>query len=189
MVEEIKKQNKEAEKKMEVIETKTDETEIEEKETKKTEKNVSKKTKPVAKKVEAKEVAIVNGFSQRISTKYSVEVCKFVKYKDLDKAIADLEMVVKKKKAVPMHSLEVGHKPGNMAGGKYPKKVAQAFIDLIKQLKANAVVNQIENPIITVAMANWASRPYRRAGEQGKRTHIHFEARDKTKLKKKVNKK
>ncbi len=175
MVEETKKQtNKKIEEK-EVVETM--ENKIEEK------KVDEKKKKPEVKKVEAKEVAIVNGFSQRISSKYSFEVCKFVKNKDLDTAIADLEMVVKKKKAVPMHALEVAHKPGNMAGGKYPITVAKVFIDLIKQLKANAIVNQIDNPVITLAIANWASRPYRRAGQQGKRTHVHLEARDKTKLK------
>lgn len=178
MVEEKKKETKKVQEKKEVVETKTEDVKVE-KETKK---------KVEVKKVEAKEVAVVNGFSQRVSSKYSFEVCKFVKYKELDKAIEDLELVVLKKKAVPMHALEVAHKPGNVAGGKYPITVAKVFIDLIKQLKANAVVNQIENPIITLAVANWASRPYRRAGQQGKRTHIHLEARDKTKLKKKNKK-
>jgi ribosomal protein L22 len=168
----VEKENKQTEeKKME--ETKTEEVKVEKENKKKIE----------VKKVEAKDVAIVNGFSQRVSTKYSFEVCRMVKHKEIDKAIAELEMVVKKKKAVPMHALEVAHKKGNMAGGKYPVMVAKAFIDLLKQLKANAVVNQVENPVITVAMANQASRPYRRAGTRGKRTHIYFEARDKTKLK------
>lgn len=137
-----------------------------------------------AKKVEikAKDVAVVNGNSQRISTKYSFEVCRMIKNKEIDKAIAELELVVKKKKAVPMHALEVAHKPGAMAGGKYPVTVAKAFIVLLKQLKANVNVNQIENPVITMAMANQAPRPYRRAGTRGKRTHIRFEARDKNKL-------
>ena len=132
--------------------------------------------------IKAKDVAVVNGNSQRISTKYSFEVCRMIRHKEIDKAIAELELVVKKKKAVPMHSLEVAHKPGAMAGGKYPVTVAKAFIELLKQLKANASVNQIENPVITMCMANQAPRPYRRAGTRGKRTHIRFEARDKNKL-------
>jgi large subunit ribosomal protein L22 len=167
---EDKKQTKETEKQV-VEETVTNTSKVKE-----------EKKKVETKKVEAKDVAIVNGFSQRVSTKYSFEVCKFVKNKELDKAIADLELVVKKKKAVPMHALEVAHKKGPMAGGKYPVNVAKVFIDLIKQLKANAVVNQVENPVITLAMANQASRPYRRAGERAKRTHIRLEAQDKTKL-------
>jgi hypothetical protein len=43
-------------------------------------------------------------------------------------------------------------------------------------------VNEIENPVITIAMPNIASRPFRREGKRAKRTHVHLEARDKTKL-------
>ncbi len=157
----------------------------EEKVTKKTEeKKVVKKITPIA-----KEIAIANGFSQRISAKYSFAVCKMIKGKEISKAIEELELVAKLKKAVPMHSLEVGHKPGNMAGGKYPVKAARAFIELLKNLKANADSALIERPVITIAMANKASRPFRRSGTRGKRTHIHLEAKDKTKLNKKNKKK
>ncbi len=150
-------------------------------ETKTEEKKVEAKAPKV--EIKAKDVAIVNGNSQRISTKYSFEVCRMIKHKEIDKAIAELELVVLKKKAVPMHALEVAHKPGaGMAGGKYPVTVAKNFIVLLKQLKANAAVNQIDNPVITMCMANQAPRPYRRAGTRGKRTHIRFEARDKNKL-------
>ena len=148
--------------------------------TKTEEKKAEVKTPKI--EIKAKDVAVVNGNSQRISTKYSFEVCRMIKHKEIDKAIAELELVVKKKKAVPMHALEVAHKPGAMAGGKYPVTVAKAFIELLKQLKANAAVNQIDNPVITMCMANQAPRPYRRAGTRGKRTHIRFEARDKNKL-------
>lgn len=148
------------------------------------EEKVGETKKEEKKKVEikAKEFAVVNGFSQRISTKYSFKICKMIKGKTLDNAIAELELVVLKKKAVPMHNLEVPHRKGPMAGGRFPVTAAKAFIDLLKQLKANAIVNQVENPVITVAMANQASRPYRRAGQQGKRTHVFLEVRDKTKL-------
>jgi ribosomal protein L22 len=150
-------------------------------EDKKTETKEEKK-KVEVKKVAAKDVAIVNGFSQRISTKYSFKICKMIKGKTIENAVADLELVVLKKKAVPMHNLEVPHRKGNMAGGRFPVTAAKVFIELLNQLKANAVVNQVENPVITVAMANQASRPFRRSGQQGKRTHIHLEAKDKTKL-------
>lgn len=178
MVEE-KKTTKTEEKKTEAVKTPT-------KEEKKTEtvKKVDKK------KTEAKprEIAVANGHSQRISAKYSFEICKMIKGKEIDTAIAELELVVKKKKAVPMHALEVAHKPGAMAGGKYPVKAAIVFIEILKNLKANANANMIERPVITIAMANKASRPFKRGGTKGKRTHLHFEAKDKTKLAKKNKK-
>jgi len=47
-------------------------------------------------------------------------------------------------------------------------------------LKANASVNLIENPIISMAIANHASRPHKRHGSgRAKRTHVYLEAREK----------
>lgn len=155
------------------------------KQTEKVEKKIEESKKEIKKIETPREVAIVNAYSQRISTKYAIAICKMIYKKDIGSAITELEMVMKKKKAVPTPSLEVGHKPGKMGGGKYPLKASKVFIDVLKQLKANATVSMIEKPVITIAMANQASRPFRRGGTKGKRTHIHLEAREKTKLVKK----
>ena len=194
----------EKEKKEEKVETKikTEETKdkkMENKETiapkgvpsdegKTTKENKAPKKVTVKDEPKPRDVAVANGYSQRISAKYSFAICKMIKRKEIDTAIEELEQVAKMKKAVPMHGLEVGHKPGNMAGGKYPVKAARAFIDLLKSLKTNATNAMIERPVITIAMANKASRPFRRAGTRGKRTHVHLEAREKTKLSKQVKK-
>ena len=69
-----------------------------------------------------------------------------------------------------------------MSGAKYPKKACEAIIPLIKQVEANAVIAEIENPIIVLAISNRATRPYRRAGRKAKRTHMYLEVKDKTKL-------
>jgi len=130
-----------------------------------------------------KDLAIANGYSLKISPKYSVQVCKVIRGKSPDAAIERLEAVVKKKRAIPMAGLEVAHQKGRgLAGAKYPKNVCEEIIKVIKQVKANAEVNGIDEPIIVIAKANQASAPLRRGGRKAKRTHIYLEVKDKSKL-------
>jgi ribosomal protein L22 len=98
-------------------------------------------------------------------------------------AINRLQAVIEERRPVPMAGLEVGHKKGKgLAGGKFPKNACKAIIEIVKQAGANAVVVGIENPVITIAKSDKASAPYRKAGRKAKRTHIHIEIKDKTKL-------
>ena len=135
---------------------------------------VEKEKQKEEKKV--KEKAIVNGKSLRISPKHSYAICKMIKRKKIDTAIEMLEEVIKKKRAVPMPNREVAHQKG-MSGGAFPKNACIEIILLLKQLKANASVAEIENPVIVLAKANKASRPYRREGRRGKRTHVYIEVK------------
>jgi ribosomal protein L22 len=136
----------------------------------------------------SRDVAIVNGFSLAVSTKHSSFIGKMVMRKPIDRAIEMLELVLKKKMAVPMTSLEIPHKkrslmPGRVGGGgRFPANASKEVIHLLKQLKANCESGNVENPVITLFVANLAARPYRRDRTRGKRTHIHIEAKDKTKL-------
>jgi len=159
----------------------------EEKEEKAENKKESKKpvqTKPKVKKHEA----VVNGSGLPVSTKKSIAICKFIRGKSIEKAIAELEEVLAKKKALPMKG-EYPHQKGIMSGG-YPKKTSEHFIKLLKNLQANANVNEIEDPIITESIANLASRPYGRFGRwRKKRTHIKIVATEKKIIKKNKNKK
>lgn len=142
----------------------------------------------VAQVKNTKEVGIVNGFSLAISTKYSSAIGKMIYTKTIDRAIEMLELVLKKKMAVPMTALEIPHKkrsllPGPAGGaGRFPANASREVIHLLKQLKANCESGNIENPVITLFVANIASRPFRKDRTRAKRTHIHIEARDKTKL-------
>ena len=125
-----------------------------------------------------KTIAIVNGKNLPISTKYSVAICKFIKRKKIENAISDLEQVLAYKKAVPMKG-EIPHRKGMMSG-RYPKKTAEYFIKLLKGLSANANVNGLENPVISEAIANMASRPYSRFGRvRKKRTHVKIIVKEK----------
>ena len=134
--------------------------------------------------IKEKELAIVRGHSLRISPKHSKYIGKMIMRKQVDLAITMLEEVVKGKRVVKMYNAEVPHRKGkNVMAGKFPLNASNEFINLLKQLKANALVAGIEEPVITLVVSNKASEPYRREGRRGKRTHVYIEAKDKTKLK------
>ena len=149
------------------------------KEEEKKEEIKKEKTKPKIKKDEA----VVNSYNLPISTKKAVAICKFIKGKTIENAQNYLKEVIKGKKAIPMKG-EIPHRKGKMMSGGFPKDTAKQFIPLLKSLTGNAIVNEINNPIITDAVANMASRPYARFGAwRRKRTHIKLVAKEKKKNK------
>lgn len=160
-----------------------------------TEKSQDKKTKEDKKEIKKpskkikKEEVYVNAQSVAISTKYAINICRFVKGKRIGDAIRDLEQVTLLKKAVPMKG-EYAHKKGKgMSGGKYPQRAAKQFIVLLKSLAGNANNHEILEPIIIEASANWAPAPRGRFGRvRRKRSHIMLKAVE-MKIKEKQNKK
>jgi len=138
------------------------------------------KKKPIIKKpIKKKTQAFVNGNSLPISTKQSVAICKFIKGKKINDAIEYLEKVVVGKKAIPMRG-EIPHRKGKMMSGRFPKNASQQFIKLLKSLGANANANNLEEPIISEAIANKAQRPYGRFGRtQKKRSHVLIKCKEK----------
>jgi large subunit ribosomal protein L22 len=155
------------EEKSSVIENKSEETKNEEKKDSKP----KKEDKPKVHKTEA----VVLGRNLPISTKHSIALCRFVKGKTPEKAIKHLELVKKKKMAVPMKG-EIPHRKGNIMSGRYPISASEYFINLLKTLSANAKVNGLDDKLkITLAKANFAPRPYGRFGaHQKKRTHVEI---------------
>lgn len=143
---------------------------------KKVEEKKSEIKKPVKKN--KKDEVVVNGKSVPISMKYSMAICKFIKHKSIQKAIADLEEVTKLRKAVPMKG-EIPHRKGKIMSGRFPKRAAESFIMLLKSLLGNANNHDLDDPVISEAIANQASRPYGRRGIKRKRTHVTIRARNK----------
>ena len=190
MAEEIKKTETKVEEKKEETKKVETETEIktEEKKEIKTEekkeiKTEEKKETKKAKEIPKKEVAIANGYSLKISPKQSVYVCRVIRGTSPEATMERLQAVIDERRPVPMAALEVGHKKGKgLAGGKFPKNTCKAIMEIVKQAGANAVVAGIENPVITIAKSDRAPAPYRRAGRKAKRTHMHIEVKDKSKL-------
>lgn len=147
-------------------------------------KQEDKKEKKKDKKIEKKKKshAEVNARNARISTKHAIYICKYIKGKEIQKAISELNEVIGKKVAVPMRG-EMAHKKGKgfttSGSGRYPVKAAKEFTNLLKSLRANAEYNEMEEPyIIKEAVSNKASRPYRRFGSRRmKRTHVYLKAK------------
>jgi large subunit ribosomal protein L22 len=156
-----------------VTEEKSEEVKTEKAEDQKTE------TKKPEKPKEKKSEAVVRTDSLPVSTKHSVAICKFIKNKKIEKAMEDLQRVIRKKMAVPMKG-EIPHRKGNIMSGRYPKNAAEGFIKLLKTLRANANVNGLENAVIVEAIANFAQRPVGKGGRaRKKRTHVKLVAREK----------
>jgi large subunit ribosomal protein L22 len=174
---------------------KTEKKEDKKSETVKTEdKVVEKKEKKQPVKKIKKEFAVVNAVNVPVSTKYAVEICKFIKKKKIGDAIRDLEEVIAKKKHIPMIG-EYGHKHGRgkiaSGAGKYPVDASKHFIVLLKSLSGNANANDMNEPYVAEANANKAPRPMGRFGRwERKRSHVKLVARElKVREKVKENKK
>lgn len=137
------------------------------------------KVQPKVKKDSAK----AYGNSMPVSTKVAAAICKFIKNKTPKKAIEDLGEVVMLKKAVPMKG-EIPHRKGKIMSGRFPKRAAEGFLVIVKNLASNADQNDMEAPVIVEAIANKAQRPYGKGGRwKRKRTHVTLTVKEK-----KVNK-
>ena len=157
-----------------------EETKTEEVKTKDEKKTETTKKHPV-KKIK-RDYAVVNADNAKVSTKYSVEICRFIKHKRIGDAIRDLEQVAVKRKSVPMRG-EYAHRkgPGKLASGagKYPVNATKEFIVLLKSLLGNANANDMNEPYIAEASANKAPSPRGRFGRwERKRSHIKLVARE-----------
>ncbi|MEK6871737.1 MAG: hypothetical protein AABX16_02440 [Nanoarchaeota archaeon] len=140
------------------------------------EEHEKKETAKPAVKKHARTETVVYGRNLGMSTKESVAVADYVRNKNVDQALADLEAVLIYKRAVPMRG-EVPHRKGNMMAGRYPMKTVKNFIMLVKSLKSNALMHEMPLEKYKIfAMAHQASRPYKRFG-QGKIKRSNVELR------------
>jgi ribosomal protein L22 len=138
-----------------------------------------------------KEFALSKSYNNHISKKQAMYICAYVKGKKIDLAIEELNEVIKMKRAIPFKG-EIPHRKGKgMMSGRYPVKACKMFVNFLKSLKGNSIVNglDIDNTIVSSAMANWAARPLRRGNRKAKRTHVFLEAKEKKMRNNKENKK
>src|SRR3989344_5767436 len=138
---------------------------------------VKKEQKKVVEK--KKEEAIARGLGMHASKKHCMYICNFIKNKPVDKAISDLEDVIKLKRAVPFKG-EIPHRKGKIMSGRYPIKGSKLFIPLLKGLKGNVLANglDLDKTVIYYASANGGFMPAKRKGGKTKRTHVLLKARE-----------
>ncbi|PIN93531.1 hypothetical protein COU54_02520 [Candidatus Pacearchaeota archaeon CG10_big_fil_rev_8_21_14_0_10_31_24] len=147
---------------------------------KKNEVKETSKSNDKPKKIEKKDEAITNGKDLSMSKKHGMYIAKFIKYKTIAQAIADLELVIKFKKVVPFKG-EIPHRKGKgMMSGRYPIKASKMFITMLKSLRGNVLVNgmDLDKTKIYLCSSSWASRPRRAAGVRFKRSNIIIRAKE-----------
>ena len=64
--------------------------------------------------------------------------------------------------------------------GRYPINASKLFIPILKSLRGNILVNQmdLDKARIYFASASWASRPSKRGGGRFKRTNVVLKSRE-----------
>jgi large subunit ribosomal protein L22 len=144
---------------------------------------------------ETAHMAAANGFNLPVSTKFSIEVAKFIRGKNLQKAKKLMQGVLKKEVAVPFrrYNRDQAHKTG-IGPGRYPIKVANTFLSLLEAAEANAANKglDVESLYVKAVMANKGTgtmRASRHRGRSAKRTHIELVLEEKETPKKKAVKK
>ncbi len=113
-----------------------------------------------------------------ISYKNSVEVCRYLKKKEVAKAKKILEDAIALKKPIPFKRFNKGiaHKKGMMSGS-YAVNTCKSILALLKSAEANAAQKNISNPVIIHMCANKASNTWRygrHSRRKAKRAHVEI---------------
>lgn len=134
-----------------------------------------------------KTCAVVNGRDLHISTKQGMAICDMIRGKDIDTVLKMLEEVSVFKRVVQMNNRQVGHRHGKgIMAGRYPITANLEFIRLVKQLKANALHNELElEKYVIFCLVNKAGGAWKSGGRRAKRSHVFL----KLVLNNKLNKK
>lgn len=113
-----------------------------------------------------------------ISFKQSIEICSFLRKKELQAAKKLMEKAIAKKSPVPFRRFTngLGHKHG-MASGRYPVKACTRFLQLLSSAEANAQQKGLNTSRLMVihAAAQKASKQYHASRQRGrvmKMSHI-----------------
>jgi large subunit ribosomal protein L22 len=115
-----------------------------------------------------------------VSTKHTIEICTYLRYKSTKEAKSILEKVIAKKAPIPFVRFKrnVGHKAG-IAAGRFPVKAAKEMLQMVKSVEANAQFKglNVDNLKITKILANHAPIPFtgNRQHRGTKRTHVEIE--------------
>ena len=127
------------------------------------------------------------GIALPISFKQSVEVCRFIKNKNVTDAKKMLKRVLEKKQAVPFsrYNFDLGHKK-KIGPGRYPERTSEELIKLIEDAEANAQFKGLNtsNLVITHISAHKAGKAWhygRQSRRKMKRTNVEIVVEEKAK--------
>lgn len=127
------------------------------------------------------------GMAMPISFKQSVEICSFIRKKNVNDAKKMLQNVVEKKSAIPFkrYNWDLGHKK-KIGPARYPEKASMEFIKLIENVEANAQFRGLNtsNLIIAHVSAHKAGKAMhfgRKSRRRMKRTNVEIIVEEKAK--------
>lgn len=127
------------------------------------------------------------GMALPISFKQSVEICGFIKNKNVFDAKKVLKDVSEKKLAVPFkrYNFDLGHKKGT-GPARYPEKASREIIKLIETAEANAQFKGLNtsNLVIAHISAHKAGKAWhygRKTRRKMKRTNVEIIVEEKAK--------
>ncbi|MDP6648073.1 MAG: 50S ribosomal protein L22 [Candidatus Woesearchaeota archaeon] len=127
------------------------------------------------------------GIALPVSFKQSIQICNFIKNRNVSDAKKLLNMVVERKTAIPFtrFNSDMGHKK-KIGPGRYPEKTSREFIKLIEDVEANAQFKGLNtsNLIIAHISANKAGKAWhygRQSRRKMKRTNIEIFVEEKSK--------
>lgn len=125
--------------------------------------------------------AKIKGLDLPISTKHSIEIANFIKYKPLNRARSQLNLVLEKRLAIPLkkYHKDRGHRKGAIGPGFFPEKATKEILKLLKSLEGNAQNAGLATGalILNKIIVNKAHSPSHGGRNRGKlkRTHIEIE--------------
>ena len=129
------------------------------------------------------------GMALPISFKQSVEICSFIKNREVSDAKKMLQKVAAKEMAVPFKrfNFDLGHKK-KIGPARYPEKSSKEFIKLIENVEANAQFKGMDtsNLVIKHISARRAGKSWhfgRKTRRRMKRTNVEIIVEEKAKSK------
>ena len=131
-------------------------------------------------------IAKVKGFNLPISTKFTVEICNFIRGKDLKKAKNLLKNVTEQKIPIPFKIAlrDLGHKKG-IGPGRYPVKASEHILDLLKTVDSNASYKGLNSDSLVICYASATKgvarmKPGRQRGRKYKFTNVEIVVKEKS---------
>ncbi|HLD58530.1 MAG TPA: 50S ribosomal protein L22 [archaeon] len=123
--------------------------------------------------VHGKNIARAFASNRPISLKYSVEICREIRGKRLQRAESFLNNVLSHKEFLPLRQYrgKIPHRKGDsqsgVKSGRYPKNACMAFLDLLNSAKANADFKGMDAENLIIVHA-FASQGFKRSSHQPK---------------------
>ncbi|MFH1751362.1 MAG: 50S ribosomal protein L22 [archaeon] len=118
-----------------------------------------------------KKIARARASNQPISFKYSAEICREIRGKNVDKAVAFLGRVKEKKDFLPLKRYvgKVAHRKGDSKSGtktgRFPLKASETFMKLLEAVKSNADYKGLDEKSLKIIHAQ-ANQGFRKQGHQ-----------------------